>query len=222
MEVKKEFESITNQLKQIVLHYNKRKGTELLNVLCDLDLIINKINVDIVIETGIPNILNMINSNSQIEEEMIEIVNEILEKIFINCKNELFTEQYIINNYNNFFDFANNLEQKNLIKQIKNYFSKNNNANSLENGYEECVIRTDSKYLTQIKKIENNMFLENKRRQKYKRLNSEIKNECITKTFNNYSSPVKGKERLYNNSKERSLTRSPLVGSTSTKISESH
>jgi nitrous oxidase accessory protein NosD len=42
-----------------------------------------------------------------------------------------------------------------------------------EKEFEECTIRTDAKYLAEVKRIEMNMFIENKRRIKYMKLKDD-------------------------------------------------
>lgn len=191
---------------------------------------------------------------------MLELSSEILEKIFLTCKKELFCENLtkcnnndnsknnshkseskfeLMNKKNNYCNNKNieeincnifqDLKQQNsLLIEIESYMSENSHNNnnkksiSENNAFDilnldECNIRTDSKYLSQIKKIESSMFLEDKRKLKYKNRNL-IKIDELN-FVRNCNSPIKN-----NNFKEKPIIldqQNVLPENVSTRASES-
>lgn len=95
--------------------------------------------------------------------DMKEICHNFLGSIMKKIKYELFI-QIDKDLYEN--DDLFNVDTEELYKELKIQIDKNNEKEDNE----ECIIRTDEKYLEIIKKNENKMLLETKRRMKVKRV----------------------------------------------------
>jgi hypothetical protein len=120
-------------------------------------------------------------SNSH--SEMKELCNQVLNSILNNLRKELFYEidllQYYLKDidYRTLCSWSNPKKREALVEQvIEEIKLLHNNEEEQEANQDECMIKTDEKYLNQIKRIELNLMLEGQRRIKSKRIGEESNN----------------------------------------------
>lgn len=91
------------------------------------------------------------------------------------------------------------MELMTLVASKANNLKSQGGENEIDDMVDNCMIKTDSKYLNYIKRIEWNMFLENKRRVKTKRL--EYKDNCESEAQDiemvNEEKKIDEKEKIY-------------------------
>ena len=153
--------------------YIKDFSKQIIEHLYEIDDYSKYITVNIVQKTDIHKCLKPLLQFSDAYFEMKEVCYNLLESILFNLKRELFNsnifKSFHINNYDTIlFD----CDKESFVKELETIIEERNKQSDKE----DCFIRTDGKYLEQIKKSEINTMMEAKRRQKMRRFENE---RCI-------------------------------------------
>jgi hypothetical protein len=158
------------QIANLLKNKPKKMNDELMNILCEIDDMKAKLDY------------NVINVNKLFIKESSEIFKELKRILFLDESFEEFKEiaSRLLKNFfrimkRELFDNTNELKKLNSVSAGEFLGYEFNEISSKE--YEECMIRTDAKYLAEVKRMEMNIFLENKRRVKYAKLQDDERHE---------------------------------------------
>ena len=158
--------------------YIKDFQKQIIEHLYEIDDYSKSITVNILQKTDLHKCLKPLLQYPDSYFDMKEAVYNLLDTILLNMKSELFREDversFNLDMYNTIiFD----IDKEGFIKELQEHIIERSKISDKE----DCFIRTDAKFLEQVKKNEVNTMIEAKRRQRLRRLENE---KCLLVEIN--------------------------------------
>ena len=158
--------------------YIKDFQKQIIEHLYEIDDYSKSITVNILQKTDLHKCLKPLLQYPDSYFDMKEAVYNLLDTILLNMKSELFREDvkrsFNLDMYNTIIL---DIDKEGFIKELQEHIIERSKISDKE----DCFIRTDAKFLEQVKKNEVNTMIEAKRRQRLRRLENE---KCLLVEIN--------------------------------------
>ena len=158
--------------------YIKDFQKQIIEHLYEIDDYSKSITVNILQKTDLHKCLKPLLQYPDSYFDMKEAVYNLLDTILLNMKSELFREDvkrsFNLDMYNTIIL---DIDKQGFIKELQEHIIERSKISDKE----DCFIRTDAKFLEQVKKNEVNTMIEAKRRQRLRRLENE---KCLLVEIN--------------------------------------
>ena len=158
--------------------YIKDFQKQIIEHLYEIDDYSKSITVNILQKTDLHKCLKPLLQYPDSYFDMKEAVYNLLDTILLNMKSELFREDvkrsFNLDMYNTILL---DIDKEGFIKELQEHIIERSKISDKE----DCFIRTDAKFLEQVKKNEVNTMIEAKRRQRLRRLENE---KCLLVEIN--------------------------------------
>ena len=158
--------------------YIKDFQKQIIEHLYEIDDYSKSITVDILQKTDLHKCIKPLLQYPDSYFDMKEAVYNLLDTILLNMKSELFREDvkrsFNLDMYNTIIL---DIDKEGFIKELQEHIIERSKISDKE----DCFIRTDAKFLEQVKKNEVNTMIEAKRRQRLRRLENE---KCLLVEIN--------------------------------------